>query len=74
VRVLKPPHRWHYPCYLSRTNRTHLVRFVWGGVAAAVALSLAVAVALERFNISEDGFEGLLLLVAAFFVVTMISG
>jgi high-affinity iron transporter len=58
--------------YLSRTNRTHLVRFVWGGVAVAVALSLAVAIALERFNISEDGFEGLLLLVAAFFVVTMI--
>jgi len=59
--------------YLSRTNRTHLVRFVWGGVAAAVALSLGVAIALERFNISEDGFEGLLLLVAAFFVVTMIA-
>ena len=58
--------------YLSRTNRTHLARFVWGGVAAAVALSLAVAIALERFNISEDGFEGLLLLVAALFVVTMI--
>ncbi len=58
--------------YLARTNRTNLVRFVWGGVAAAVALSLAVAIALERFNISEDGFEGLLLLVAAFFVVTMI--
>ncbi len=58
--------------YLSRTNRTHLARYVWGGVTAAVALSLAVAIALERFNISEDGFEGLLLLVAAFFVVTMI--
>ncbi|HKE09780.1 MAG TPA: Fe-S-containing protein [Candidatus Acidoferrum sp.] len=58
--------------YLSRTNRTHLARYVWGGVSAAVALSLAVAIALERFNISEDGFEGLLLLVAALFVVTMI--
>jgi high-affinity iron transporter len=58
--------------YLSRTNRRHLSRFVWGGVALAVALSLAVAILLERFNISEDGFEGLLLLVAAFFVVTMI--
>ena len=58
--------------YLSRTNRKHLARYVWGGVAAAVALSLAVAIALDRFNISEDGFEGLLLLVAAFFVVTMI--
>ena len=58
--------------YLARTGRTHLSRYVWGGVAAAVALSLAVAIALERFNISEDGFEGLLYLVAAIFVVTMI--
>jgi len=58
--------------YLSRTDRVHLARYVWGGVSAAVALSLCVAIALERFNISEDGFEGLLLLVAAFFVVTMI--
>ncbi len=58
--------------YLSRTGRTHLSRYVWGGVASAVALSLAAAIALERFRISEDGFEGLLLLVAAFFVVTMI--
>ena len=58
--------------YLSRTGRSHLARFVWGGVIAAVALSLAVAIALERFSISEDGFEGLMLLLAAFFVVTMI--
>jgi len=58
--------------YLARTGRTNLSRYVWGGVAAAVALSLAVAIALDRFNISEDGFEGVMLLVAAFFVVTMI--
>jgi high-affinity iron transporter len=58
--------------YLARTGRAHLSRYVWGGVAAAVALSLAVAIALDRFNISEDGFEGLMYLVAAFFVVTMI--
>jgi high-affinity iron transporter len=58
--------------YLSRTGRTHLARFAWYGVAAATALSLAVAVALERWRISEDGFEGVLLLVAAFFVITMI--
>ncbi|HTZ47050.1 MAG TPA: Fe-S-containing protein [Verrucomicrobiae bacterium] len=58
--------------YLARTGRTHLSRYVWGGVAAAVALSLAVAIALDRFNISEDGFEGLMYLVAAFFVVTMV--
>ncbi|HKT47814.1 MAG TPA: Fe-S-containing protein, partial [Candidatus Acidoferrales bacterium] len=58
--------------YLSRTSRAHLARFVWYGVAAAAALSLAVAVALERWRISEDGFEGLMLLVASVFVITMI--
>jgi high-affinity iron transporter len=58
--------------YLSRTARSHLTRFVWYGVAVAAALSLAVAVGLERWRISEDGFEGLMLLVASVFVVTMI--
>ena len=58
--------------YLNRTDRSNLVRWVWGGVTAAVASSLAVAIALERWKVSEDGFEGLLLLLAAVFVVTMI--
>ena len=58
--------------YLSRTGRAHLARYVWYGVVAAVALSLGVAIALERWQISEDGFEGVLLLVAAAFVITMI--
>ena len=58
--------------YLNRTGRANLARWVWGGVLAAVASSLAVAIALERWKVSEDGFEGLLLLVAAVFVVTMI--
>jgi high-affinity iron transporter len=58
--------------YLSRTGRQHLARFVWYGVAAAAALSLGVAILLERWHISEDGFEGLMLLVASVFVITMI--
>jgi len=58
--------------YLSRTAHSHLTRFVWYGVAGAAALSLAVAVGLERWRISEDGFEGLMYLGAAVFVVTMI--
>jgi FTR1 family protein len=58
--------------YLSRTGRTRLSRFVWYGVAVAAALSLAVAIALERWQINEDGFEGLLLLLAAAFVISMI--
>ena len=58
--------------YLARTGRSHLSRFVWAGVAVAGALSLAVAIALERWQISEDGFEGLMLLLAAVFVISMI--
>ena len=58
--------------YLARTGRSQLARFVWYGVAVAAALSLGVAIALERWRISQDGLEGLLLLLAAFFVITMI--
>jgi FTR1 family protein len=58
--------------YLSRTGRQQLARFVWFGVAAAAALSLGVAVVLERFRINEDGFEGLMLLIASVFVITMV--
>jgi high-affinity iron transporter len=58
--------------YLNRTGRAALVRWVWGGALAAVVSSLAVAIALDRWQVNEDGFEGLMLLVAAAFVVTMI--
>jgi high-affinity iron transporter len=58
--------------YLNRTGREALSRWVWGGVVAATVSSLAVAIALERWQISEDGFEGLMLLAAAVFVVSMI--
>ena len=58
--------------YLARTGRSELARYVWYGVAAAAALSLGVAILLERWRISEDGFEGVMYLVAAVFVVTMI--
>ena len=58
--------------YLDRTGRSHLARFVWAGVGSAAALSVAAAVALDRWRISEDGFEGLLMLLAAVFVVSMI--
>lgn len=58
--------------YLNRINRRELARYVWAGVGLALLASGAVALALERWQISEDGFEGVLLLVAAVFVVTMI--
>ena len=58
--------------YLNRIGRRELARYVWAGVGLALLASGGVAVALERWQISEDGFEGVLLLVAAFFVVTMV--
>src|SRR5208282_3126281 len=58
--------------YLHRTGRRALVGYVWGGVALAAAASVAIAILLQRFGGSEDGFEGLLMLVAAALVVTMI--
>ena len=58
--------------YLNRTGRAGLARYVWAGVGLAAALSAAVSVALERWRVSQEGFEGLLLLLAAVFVVTVI--
>ena len=58
--------------YLDRTGRRELARYVWGGVILAAAASFAVAVLLQRWQVSEDGFEGLLMLGAGVLVVTMI--
>jgi len=58
--------------YLDRTGRRALTRYVWAGVALAAASSVVAAVLLQRWRVSEDGFEGLLMLAAAVLVVTMI--
>jgi len=58
--------------YLGRTGRQHLSRYVWAGLGAAVAASLGGAALLDRWKISEDGFEGLLMLLAGLLVITMI--
>lgn len=58
--------------YLNRSGRAALARYVWAAVALAVAMSGVVAYLLSYWNINEDGFEGVLLLVAAFFVVSMV--
>lgn len=58
--------------YLNRTGRRALARYVWAGLAVAVACSFAAAVLLQRWQVSEDGFEGLLMLLAAALVVSMI--
>lgn len=58
--------------YLNRTGRRALVRYAWLGVGLACAASVAIAELLQRLRVSEDGFEGLLMLLAAALVVTMI--
>lgn len=58
--------------YLNRTGRRALTSYVWGGVILASGASFGTAVLLQRWRVSEDGFEGLLMLVASALVVTMI--
>ncbi len=58
--------------YLARTGRKQLARAVWIGVVLAVLVSGGVADALDRLRVNQDGFEGVLMIVAAVFVVSMI--
>ncbi|HTZ99577.1 MAG TPA: Fe-S-containing protein [Candidatus Aquilonibacter sp.] len=58
--------------YLNRTGRRALRAYAWAGVGLACAASIAAAILLQRWAISEDGFEGVLMLVAAALVVSMI--
>jgi high-affinity iron transporter len=58
--------------YLNRTGRRALTSYVWSGVILAVLASFAAAVLLDRWQVSEDGFEGLLMLVASALVISMI--
>src|SRR5579864_9556509 len=58
--------------YLNRTGRRALAGYAWGGVLLATAGSVGAAVLLQRLRVSEDGFEGVLMLLAAVLVVTMV--
>jgi len=58
--------------YLNRTGRRALSAYVWAGVGLAAAASFLAAMLLQRWQVSEDGFEGLLMLVASALVVSMI--
>ncbi len=58
--------------YLNRSGRRALKVYAWTGVLLACAASVAAALLLQYWAISEDGFEGLLMLLASVLVVTMI--
>ena len=58
--------------YLAKIGRNDLRKAVYGALGAAFVGSIAVAVVISRLNLNEDVFEGWVMLVAAFFVVTMV--
>src|SRR5580693_3471682 len=58
--------------YLAKIGRNDLRRSVYAALAAAFVGSIGVAIALSRFHLNQDIFEGWVMLVAAVFVVTMI--
>jgi high-affinity iron transporter len=58
--------------YLAKIGRNDLRRVVYWALGAAFAGSVAVAVVLSRTNFNQDIFEGVVMLVAAFFVITMV--
>jgi high-affinity iron transporter len=58
--------------YLRKIGRNELRKTVYAALAAAFVGSIGVAVLISRLNLNEDLFEGWIMLVAAFFVVTMV--
>ena len=58
--------------YLAKIGRNDLRRAVYAGLGAAFVGSIGVAIIISRLNLNEDAFEGWVMLVAAFFVITMV--
>lgn len=58
--------------YLTKIQRSDLRRVVYVALGAAFTCSIGGAIALSRTQFNPDIFEGVVMLVAAFFVITMI--
>ena len=58
--------------YLTKIGRQELRKTVYAALAAAFLGSIGVAVVISRTHLNEDVFEGWVMLVAAFFVITMV--
>src|ERR1700747_2350468 len=58
--------------YLAKIGRIDLRKTVYAALGAAFLGSIGVAILISRLNWNEDVFEGWIMLVAAFFVVTMV--
>jgi len=58
--------------YLNKVRRPELRKTVYAGLIAAFIGSIGVAIGISKTNFNPDLFEGWIMLVAAFFVVTMV--
>jgi high-affinity iron transporter len=58
--------------YLAKIGRPELRRSVFSALIAAFVSSIGIAILLSRTQWNQDIFEGWIMLIAAFFVVTMI--
>src|ERR1700678_876990 len=58
--------------YLAKIGRNDLRNTVYLALGAAFLGSIGVAIIISRLNLNEDVFEGWVMLVAAFFVITMV--
>src|SRR6202167_3733711 len=58
--------------YLAKIGRNDLRKTVYSALGAAFLGSMGVAIIISRLNLNEDVFEGWVMLVAAFFVITMV--
>jgi FTR1 family protein len=58
--------------YLNKIGRQELRKTVYAALAAAFLGSIGVAIVISRTHLNEDVFEGWVMLVAAFFVATMV--
>src|SRR3954468_24372839 len=58
--------------YLSKIGRPELRKSVYIALIVAFLSSIGVAIALSRLHLNQDIFEGWIMLVAAFFVASMV--
>ncbi len=58
--------------YLRKTGRQSWGRFVYWGLLAALAASLAAAYAVHRLEVTEDAYEGWLMLIGSLFVASVV--
>jgi high-affinity iron transporter len=58
--------------YLRKSNRASLIRFVYWGLAAAIVASCVAEYFVARLQVSEDAYEGWLMLIGAVFVASVV--